>query len=108
MIIRIVRMTFDPAKTKEFLEVFNENKNSIRNFPGCTHLELHHDADQPNIYATYSYWEKHAHLENYRKSELFYHVWSKTKPLFIAKAEAFSHERVMIVEPDEPGSLRGG
>ena len=101
MIIRIVRMTFDPSQTENFLKVFNENKNSIRNFPGCVHLELHRDADQENIYATYSYWEKAEDLENYRHSELFKAVWSKTKELFAGKPQAFSHERVMIVEPSD-------
>lgn len=101
MIIRIVRMTFDPAKTDEFLQVFNHNKGSIRNFKGCTHLELHRDADNPDIFATYSYWEKADDLENYRQSELFKNVWSQTKTLFKDKAEAYTHERLMIVEPDE-------
>lgn len=101
MIIRIVRMTFDPALTEDFLRVFNENKNNIRNFPGCTHLELHRDAEKHNIFATYSYWEKKEDLENYRKSELFEKVWSNTKALFAGKPEAFSHERVMIVEPED-------
>lgn len=105
MIIRIVRMRFDPAKTEDFLKVFNENKTNIRNFPGCTHLELHNDVDHPNVFATYSYWEKKEDLENYRRSELFREVWSKTKVLFSEKPEAFSHERVMMVEPDEPPVL---
>jgi quinol monooxygenase YgiN len=105
MIIRIVRMTFDPARTEDFLKVFNENKTNIRNFSGCTHLELHRDVDQQNIFATYSYWENKEDLENYRRSDLFKNVWSETKALFSEKPEAFSHEREMIVEPDEPPVL---
>ena len=98
-------MTFDSAKTDEFLEIFKENNTEIRNFPGCTHLELHRDVDQPNIFATYSYWEKKEDLEHYRHSEVFKKVWTKTKVLFAGKPEAFSQERVMIVEPDEPPVL---
>lgn len=101
MIIRIVRMTFDPARIDDFLKVFNENKKHIRNFDGCTHLELHRDADDPHVFATYSYWERTEDLEKYRNSELFQTVWSKTKALFAGKPQAFSHERVMLVEPDE-------
>ncbi len=40
MLIRIVRMHFTDAGTEEFLEIFNVNKEAIRNFPGCTHLQL--------------------------------------------------------------------
>ncbi|MGK7389909.1 MAG: putative quinol monooxygenase [Candidatus Cyclobacteriaceae bacterium M2_1C_046] len=107
MIIRIVRMSFQPSKVNQFLEVFEENNVSIRNFRGCTHLELHRDVNKPNIFATYSFWEKAEDLEKYRKSELFEKVWSKTKPLFNDKPQAFSHERVMLVEPDDPAELEG-
>jgi quinol monooxygenase YgiN len=105
MIIRIVRMTFAPEKREDFLNIFNANKSDIRSFPGCTHLELHRDVDQQNIFATYSYWENKEDLENYRQSDLFKNVWSETKALFSEKPEAFSHEREMIVEPDEPPVL---
>ena len=44
MIIRIVRMHFTEAGVEEFLEIFNRNKVAIRNFPGCTHLQLLKDA----------------------------------------------------------------
>lgn len=107
MIIRIVRMSFEPSKVDQFLEVFEENNSNIRNFDGCTHLELHRDANQPNIFATYSFWEKPEDLENYRRSELFENVWFKTKALFNDKPQAFSHERVMIVDPGDPAELEG-
>jgi len=34
MIIRIVRMHFTEAGVEEFLQVFNDHKTQIRNFPG--------------------------------------------------------------------------
>lgn len=40
MIIRIVRMHFTEAGVEEFLEIFDANKIAIRNFEGCTHLQL--------------------------------------------------------------------
>lgn len=101
MIIRIVRMSFQPDKTEDFLKIFNTYKDRIREFPGCIHLELHRDAEQHNIYATYSFWEKADDLEAYRNSDLFTKVWSQTKALFNDKPKAFSHERMMLVEPDD-------
>ena len=55
MIIRIVKMTFDQKKVNEFLEIFNSSKQYIRNFKGCTHLELLNDIHNTNIFFTYSY-----------------------------------------------------
>ncbi len=97
MIIRIVKMTFEMDKVADFLALFNSSKHKIRNFEGCTHLELLNDIDSPNIYFTYSYWESSTDLDNYRNSELFKAVWSKTKVLFIAKAEAWSVEQKVIL-----------
>ena len=88
--IRIVKMTFDPAKVSEFLANFEEVKEHIRAFDGVEHLELLKDKNKPNIYFTYSIWKSDEHLENYRHSNLFKSVWAVTKPLFIEKAEAWS------------------
>ena len=90
MIIRIVKMTFETDKVVDFLAVFNSSKHHIRNMEGCTHLELLNDINSPNIFFTYSYWQSETDLDNYRNSELFKTVWSKTKVLFSAKAEAWS------------------
>lgn len=90
MIIRIVRMHFTDAGVEEFLEIFNSNKIAIRNFPGCTHLQLLKDADDPNTYSTLSHWNSQQDLENYRKSELFGSVWGRVKTLFAERSQAFS------------------
>lgn len=95
MIIRIVKMTFDPARVQEFEAVFNASKEKIRAFPGCLHLELLRQQDAPNVYFTYSYWTGPDALEAYRHSELFKATWAKTKPLFVAKPEAWSLERLV-------------
>ncbi len=97
MIIRIVKMTFEKDKVERFLELFNSSKHLIRNFEGCTHLELLNSIDETNVYFTYSFWQSSIDLENYRNSELFKTVWSKTKILFSAKAEAWSVEQKMIL-----------
>ena len=45
--IRIVKMTFDPEKVNEFLEVFNSSKHLIRAMEGCNRLELLNDINSP-------------------------------------------------------------
>ncbi len=56
MFVRIVKMSFDENKIEEFLENFHQNKDKIRNFKGCTFLELYREKNQKNIFFTYSYW----------------------------------------------------
>lgn len=90
MIIRIVRMHFTEAGVEEFLEIFNRNKVAIRNFPGCSHLQLLKDAEDETIYTTLSHWDKEESLEAYRKSELFGSVWGRVKTLFAERTVAFS------------------
>jgi heme-degrading monooxygenase HmoA len=90
MIIRIVRMHFTEAGLEEFLEIFNENKGHIRNFVGCTHLELLRDPQDELIYTTLSHWKDEESLDRYRKSELFSSVWGRAKTLFAARTQAFS------------------
>ena len=97
MLIRIVRMHFTEAGVDEFLDIFERNKEAIRHFPGCTHLQLLRDADDPLCYATLSHWERAADLENYRKSDLFASVWGRVKTLFSERTQAFSLEKFIEV-----------
>ncbi len=90
MIIRIVKMTFEPDKVADFLKIFEASQQLIRNREGCIHLELLNDIKTSNIYFTYSHWQSENDLNNYRNSELFENVWGRTKVLFAAKAEAWS------------------
>jgi heme-degrading monooxygenase HmoA len=94
MIIRIVRMHFREDAITTFLDVFKENQEAIRTFPGCIKVELLKDRRSNNTYATLSHWSTEEDLEQYRKSRLFEDVWSRVKPLFAARPEAFSLERV--------------
>jgi hypothetical protein len=86
-------MTFIPEKTDDFLRIFNSSKTLIRNFEGCSHLELLNDVNDPSVFFTYSYWDNDQCLDNYRNSELFAGVWSQTKALFSAKPSAWSLNR---------------
>lgn len=90
MLIRIVRMTFQKEKVEDFLAIFSESKDKIRNFQGCLHLELLRDAEHPYIFMTYSHWDSEQSLEKYRQSALFQTTWAATKLLFADKPLAFS------------------
>lgn len=90
MLIRIVRMDFDPAKVEDFLALFETVKEKIGTFHGCVHLELRKDASLDHVYYTFSKWESEDNLETYRHSELFTDTWAKTKVLFGGKPLAYS------------------
>ena len=94
MFTRIVRMEFEEEQIPSFLENFNNVKQKIRDFPGCTFLELYRDQNDPAIFFTYSRWIDEQNLESYRNSSLFKAVWSETKPKFRARAQAWSVDTV--------------
>ncbi len=94
MFVRIVKMTFKPEQSAEFIAHFNLYKSQIRNFKGCSFLELYRDKKHANIFFTYSYWESEAHLDAYRHSELFKEVWKTTKAWFDDKPEAWSVDKL--------------
>ncbi len=87
MLKRLVKLQLQANKTDDFIQIFEETKQRIRNFPGCQHLELWRTE---NIFFTYSIWDDEEALENYRHSELFKTTWARTKALFSARAEAWS------------------
>jgi heme-degrading monooxygenase HmoA len=87
---RIVKMTFQPDRVKDFLEIFDESKREIRQMEGNFGLQLLRATAETNILFTLSDWESEAYLDNYRQSELFKKTWAKTKVLFLEKAEAHS------------------
>lgn len=90
MLVRIVKLTFKTENISSFENVFEETKQHIRNFEGCTLLELYQEKERPNVFFTYSYWDNTEALDKYRNSDFFKAVWSKTKVLFDAKPEAWS------------------
>ncbi len=94
MIRRIVKMSFDPAKTGDFKKVYEANWQFIRTFEGCAHVELLQDKNNPSIFFTYSHWKSEQHLENYRASELFKKIWAATKVNFNTRAEAWTVQQI--------------
>lgn len=85
-------MKFADGCSEQFENVFNESQPGILKFKGCKQVSLLHDVNDAAVYFTYSIWESEADLNHYRFSSFFKNVWSKTKPLFAAKAEAWSLE----------------
>ena len=90
MLLRIVKLTFKPENIASFEHIFESSKHRILAFPGCTFLELYQDKENPNVFFTYSFWEKESDLEFYRNSDFFKSVWGGTKALFSQKPEAWS------------------
>jgi quinol monooxygenase YgiN len=98
LLVRIVKLSFEPSKIKEFLANFEANKEKIRNFEGCNFLELYRDLNNTYVFFTYSYWNSEADLNNYRRSELFKEVWANTKPLFNTRPEAWSVDKLASLD----------
>ena len=94
MITRIVKLTFEPQNVDEFQAIFNRSSGLIRAFDGCQGVRLMRDLENTSIFFTISIWESEAHLNRYRKSELFIATWASTKKLFAAPAMAHSIQEV--------------
>ncbi|MBD0780003.1 antibiotic biosynthesis monooxygenase [Maribacter sp. ANRC-HE7] len=95
MLIRIVKLTFEPGHIAEFEQIFKASNTLIKNFDGCISVELLQDIAHPNVFFTYSHWESEDHLNAYRNSETFKTIWGKTKILFSDRPEAWSvHKKV--------------
>jgi quinol monooxygenase YgiN len=95
MITRIVKMTFKPENLEIFIETFNESQRSIKAFDGCVRLDLMKDLNDECTFFTISHWNSEDDLESYRNSYLFKNIWSKVKPLFAKKAEAWSLSTIL-------------
>jgi quinol monooxygenase YgiN len=98
MLVRIVKMGFYKQNIEVFLQNFEATKTRIRAFKGCNFLELYRDKKDPSIFFTYSFWDSEEALETYRQSELFNTVWSKVKPLFSIRPEAWSVDKMETLE----------
>lgn len=92
MITRIVKLTFEPDKVQDFINLFDETKEAIKSSEGNCYLALIQDKHKKNVFFTLSRWNDEAALEKYRESILFQNVWSRTKALFSHKPEAWTTE----------------
>lgn len=99
-LIRIVKMEFRATEVDRFLAVFAARETRIRAFSGCTHLALWRDRDNPQVFFTYSHWKSAEALDSYRRSTFFRETWALTKPLFAARAAAWSVGAVTGTDED--------
>jgi heme-degrading monooxygenase HmoA len=83
-------MTFEPNKVNEFTALFEDRKDAIKAFTGCNGVQLLREANDGNVFFTYSTWNSEEDLNHYRFSAFFKDTWGKTKALFAAKPEAWS------------------
>lgn len=98
MIVRIVKMSFKPENINEFLNLFEQKKQFIKNSTGCSLLELYREQQNSTVFFTYSYWNSKKDLENYRNSELFKDTWKLTKTMFIDKPIAWSVDKLVSLK----------
>lgn len=90
MITRLVKLSLQSDKAKEFETIFYQTQSLIESFEGCQKTNLLKVEGTQSQYFTISYWQTEQDLENYRASTLFKSVWAKVKPLFSEKAEAYT------------------
>ncbi|MEO6069326.1 MAG: antibiotic biosynthesis monooxygenase family protein [Chitinophagaceae bacterium] len=98
MILRIVKMVFLTSEIESFKHLFEERKQLIRNFEGCTHLELWQDVANPSNFFTYSWWQSKEALDLYRQSSFFEDTWQQTKQKFAGKPEAWTVDQIHILK----------
>ena len=101
MLLRIVKMEFHPSNLKAFDDLFARFHERIQSMPGCLQVCLLEGHRDESVRTTLSWWEEEAHLEAYRRSELFGEVWPKTKVMFSTPPVAWSVEW----PEDEPFSI---
>jgi len=95
MIIRVVKLNLRREGLDVFMSLFLPRSEHVRNFPGCQYLQLWKDVEKPDIYFSYSWWESPAHLEAYRKSEVYKEVWALLKSQFGDRPEAWTVEKIL-------------
>ena len=93
MIIRIVKLSFQADSISNFKTIFEEYKQKIISQKGCNRIEMLENINDLNVIFTYSWWDYEDDLNNYRNSQFYKNVWSKTKILFDKKPEAWSTKK---------------
>lgn len=98
MVKRIVLMELRPGTEDRFLNIFNAIKKEIRTQRGCMGLELLQSSNKEETsFWTISLWQSDYDLETYRASALFRNTWSEVKPLFSAKARAWTMKTIDLL-----------
>ena len=80
-----------PGMEGRFLDIFDLAKKQIRGREGCSGLEVLRSSENGIVTIwTISLWDSEDALDQYRRSDLFKQTWSAVKPLFSAKARAWT------------------
>lgn len=90
MITRIVKLTLKEENCSAFEQLFKNQNQAIKNQNGCIDVKLVKDINKIGVFFTISKWNSEKDLNAYRHSELFQDIWPTIKPMFAAKAEAWS------------------
>lgn len=93
MLLRTVRMTFQPERLAAFHALFAATRARIAAAPGCRSVELWQDPRYATVLTTVSLWDGPDALDAYRASGLFRKTWAETKPMFAGPPVATSHVR---------------
>jgi quinol monooxygenase YgiN len=96
-ITRIVKLQISDDHSEEFMRIFDAHAIRMQSVEGCLDLKLLRDTLQRNTFFTISQWQTEFDLQTYRSSELFNMVWSKVKPLFCARPEAWTTQELKSV-----------
>jgi len=83
-------MSFKEDQISAFVDNFEANKEKIKAFSGCHHVELLQSKANPKMFFTFSVWDDEKDLDAYRHSDLFKGIWKVTKLMFDGKPEAWS------------------
>ncbi|ACF14489.1 Antibiotic biosynthesis monooxygenase [Chloroherpeton thalassium ATCC 35110] len=96
MIIRLVKMSFQPQESTRFLSLYKQVHPKILSFPGCVSVELLHEVHDEHAYTTYSLWQNNDALEAYRQSDFFKATWTEVRKMLRSKTLAISYRKVEI------------
>lgn len=92
MLLRIVKMEFEPDQVEAFDDLFDRFQAQIQAMPGCRQARLLKGYGNEPIRTTLSWWEHESDLQAYRKSALFGVIWPNTKAMFSAPPVAWSSD----------------
>ncbi|NQV73783.1 antibiotic biosynthesis monooxygenase [bacterium] len=98
MIVRLVHLTIRADQVDAFLKLFERSKHKIKASPGCLHLELIGETDQPHKLSTLSRWDSVSALDEYRNSDFFRETWALSKTMFADRALAQSYQVVSEID----------
>ena len=91
-------MELKPDSEALFLAIFEHAKEDIRAQKGCLGIELLRGTIKEEMLIwTISLWQTPEDLDLYRSSPLFKKTWAAVKPLFAARAQAWTLTSIEVL-----------